>query len=95
MLERLLGLFRKPNVVSVTSVDAPSAQAPQIRRSLKERVLAMRPVDVGRGRFGQAIVGESHYQDVLRRVKHDAFITVGETPTSSFLVAREPDNPHD
>ena len=95
MLERLLGLFKKRNVASATPVDAPSAQAPRIRRSLKERVLAMRAMDVGRGRFGQAIVGESHYQDVLRRVKRDAFIAVGETPISTFLLAREPDNPHD
>jgi hypothetical protein len=95
MLERLLGLFQKRNVASATPADTRSTGAPQIRQSLKERVLAMRAMDVGRGRFGQAIVGESYYQDVLRQVKRDAFITVGETPVATFVLAREPDNPHD
>jgi hypothetical protein len=55
----------------------------------------MRAVEVGRGRFDQAIVGESHYQDVLRHVRDHDFIAVGDTPIATFLLAREPDNHHD
>jgi len=62
---------------------------------LKVRAQRMRAVEVGRGRFGQAIVGESHYQDALRRAKDDAPIAVGEAPTAAFILAREPDNLHD
>jgi HIRAN domain len=95
MLKRLLGFFRKPP----TEAPAPaSADATPVATSvpmLKERVQRMRTVEVGRGRFGQAIVGESHYQDALRRAKNDAPIVVGEAPTAAFILAREPDNPHD
>jgi HIRAN domain len=55
----------------------------------------MRAIELGRGHFDQAIVGESHYQHVLRHMKDDAFIAVGDTPIATFLLAREPDNPHD
>ena len=43
----------------------------------------------------QAIAGKSHYQGVLQNLKRDAFIAVGDTPIATFLLAREPDNPHD
>ncbi len=95
MLERLLGFFQNRNAASITPVDAPTVQAPRTRRPLKELALTMRAMDVGRGRFDQAIVGEWHYQDVLGRVKRDAFIAVGETPIATFLLAREPDNAYD
>jgi hypothetical protein len=55
----------------------------------------MRAIEVGRGPFGAAIVGESFYQDVLQQLKKAAFITVGDVPIASFLLAREPENPHD
>lgn len=55
----------------------------------------MRAIEAGGGGFGQAIVGESHYQLVLQRLKRDAFIAVGDTPIATFFIAREPDNPHD
>jgi len=95
MLERLLSLFSKRTIAAATPTESRSAHAPQTCRPLKERALAMRAVDVGRGRFGQAIVGESHYQDVLHAVRREASIAVGETPISTFLLARESDNPHD
>jgi len=95
MLERLLGLFQKRHAASATAVDTPAVKPPPTRRPLKELVLTKRAIEVGRGRFDQPIVGESHYQDVLGRIKRDAFIAVRETPVATFLLAREPDNPHD
>ena len=65
------------------------------RHSLKERITALRPVDVGRGGFDQAIVGESHYQHVLRNLKHDSVITAGDKPIATFFLVREPENPYD
>ena len=39
--------------------------------------------------------GDPDDADVLRRMKDDAFIAVGDTPIARFLLAREADNPHD
>ena len=95
MIKTLLSFFLRPRPESATPTGSDSKQGSAIVRSLKERVLAMRPIEVGRGRFDQAIVGESHYQNALRHMKDDAFIAVGDTPIAAFLLAREPDNPHD
>ncbi len=95
MIGKLLGFFLKRREQSATSNGADTTHQGANVPSLKERVLAMRPVEVGHSRFDQEIVGESHYQDVLRRLKDDAFIAVGDTPIVRFLLAREADNPHD
>jgi hypothetical protein len=94
VIRKLLSLFLKRREQSATSSGAdPTHRA--ISRSFNERVLAMRPIEVGHGRFDQAIVGESHYQEVLLKMKNDAFIAAGGTPIARFLLAREPENPHD
>jgi hypothetical protein len=96
VIRELLSVFLKPRVTSGAPIASDDKQRlATIARPLKERVLSMRAVEVGRGRFDQAIVGESHYQDVLRHVRNDDFIAVGDRPIATFLLAREPDNPHD
>jgi hypothetical protein len=54
-----------------------------------DRARTLRPVDVGRGRFDQLIVGESHHQDSLRRLKESAAVLVGDVPIVPFLLVRE------
>ena len=50
----------------------------------------MRPIEVGCGRFDQAIVGESHYQNALRHMKDDAFIAEqGVTIANEAALAAE------
>jgi hypothetical protein len=95
VIRELLHLFLKPRVTSSAPIVSVTKQRLAIVCPLKERVLSMRAVEVGRGRFDQAIVGESHYQDVLRHVRDHDFIAVGDTPIATFLLAREPDNHHD
>jgi HIRAN domain len=95
VIPKLLSFFLKPRAELSTPTSSDSKQGAAIVRSLKERALAMRVIEAGRGGFVQAIVGESHYQNVLQRLKRDAFIALGDTPIATFLIAREPDNPHD
>ena len=95
VIRKLLSLFSKPREKSATAVGSDTKQHPAMVLPLKERVLAMRAIEVGHGRFDQAIVGESQYQDVLQKMKDDAFTTVGDTPIARFLLARQPNNPHD
>jgi hypothetical protein len=95
MIKKLFSFFLKPPVGAAPPALTDRPQSSAIVSPLKERVLAMRAIEVGRGRFDQAIVGESHYQHVLRRMKDEAFIAVGDTPIATFLLAREPENPHD
>ncbi len=60
---------------------------PESWRELKTRVFSTRHFDV-------AIVGESQYQDVLRRAKNSAK-DYGGTAHVTAVLAREPDNQYD